>query len=607
MEKNSDEKIYIEYLNGNNDALEKLYTMYKNKLVYFVNNIVKDYEKAEDIVHDTFIYVMEHKKKEDVPFKYYIYLVAKSKAFNYINKENRRKEIVEQYFNSIEEVPEEELLEIIATSENKENVLRAIDELEEKYKNAIYLVYIEKMSYEQAAEILGQTLTNTKTLIHRGKNKLRTILLKKGLDNMNKVAKVFIIALLITLCMAGAVFAGIKIYRLFNTNHKITMNPTFESTIDKNTINNLWVGTLDLAWSELKDILGKEKIEFEENIDIVNTLNNSSFGKEDLDKKDYVINVTKTDMNGYKIETELNKELTFIESFDNLTDEENKPFGNGTENVKWFGINNASKEKLNKNIQVLFYEEGNNKDKEFAVKLNTKEGDEIILYKTKSDKSFDEIYKLMKQKEEQYKGNKKFAKDDEILIPYVRVNGLINYNELYGKTIKDTNGLIMYDVVQKVNFYLNEKGCNLKSSLSMVTSYLSAGNRYFYYTDTFIIFMKEAKTAKPYFALKIDNDNIIEKKEETNLPKIVDFTVVENKTANNIEEGEYKFYEDENYEYYYASKKTRYVMAFFKNGETITVEEALKNGKITINLLDDYGVKYIKKEKQIGKCGTVIK
>ncbi len=606
MEKNSDEKIYIEYLNGNNESLEKLYALYKNKLVYFVNNIVKDYEKAEDIVQDTFIYVIENTKKEDVSFKYYIYLVAKSKALNYINKENRRKEIVDKYFSGNEEVLEEDLLDVIATKENKEKVLSAIDELEDKYKNAIYLVYIEKMSYEQTAEILGQTLTNTKTIIYRGKNKLRKILLKKGLDDMNKVTKVFILAVLIMLGMTGVVFAGIKIYKMFNTNYKVSMKPTFESTIDKNTANNLWVGTLDLAWSELKDTLGKEKIEFEESIDIVNELNNSSFGKENLDKEDYVVNVTKTDMNGYKIEAELNKTLTFIESFDNLTDEEDKPFGKGTENVKWFGINNASKEKLNKNVQVLFYDEGDNENKEFAVKLQTQEGDEIILYKTKSDKSFDEMYKVVKQKAEQYKGSKKFTNDDEILIPYVRVNGLISYNELYGKTIKDTNGLIMYDVVQKVNFYLNEKGCNLKSSLSMATEYLSAGNRYFYYTDTFVIFMREGETDKPYFALKVDDDNIIEKKEESNLPKIVDFTVVEPKSATNIQKGEYKFFEDEKYEYYYESKKTKYVVVFFNNGDMITVEEALKNGKITINILDDYGVEYIKKEKVIGKCGTII-
>ena len=131
----------------------------------------------------------------------------------------------------------------------------------------------------------------------------------------------------------------------------------------------------------------------------------------------------------------------------------------------------------------------------------------------------------------------------------------------------------------------------------MVTSYLSTGNRYFYYTDTFVIFMQEAKMNTPYFALKVDDDNIIEKKEETDLPKIVDFTLFQDAVTYDIEEKEYKFFEDENYEYYYDKQKTRYVMAYFKNGDMLTVEQALKNDRITISLLDEYGVKYIKKKK----------
>ena len=41
------------------------------------------------------------------------------------------------------------------------------------------LTKIEKLSYEETAKILGQTLQNTKSLIHRGKKQLRKILLKK--------------------------------------------------------------------------------------------------------------------------------------------------------------------------------------------------------------------------------------------------------------------------------------------------------------------------------------------------------------------------------------------------------------------------------------------
>lgn len=89
MEKDLDIKLYNEYLDGNKEAFELLYNKYKEKIQYFICNIVKDYQKAEDITQDTFVYVMQNKIKEGYTFKYYIYLVAKSRAYNYINTEKR--------------------------------------------------------------------------------------------------------------------------------------------------------------------------------------------------------------------------------------------------------------------------------------------------------------------------------------------------------------------------------------------------------------------------------------------------------------------------------------------------------------------------------------
>ena len=92
MEKDLDKKLYNNYLNGEKEAFELLYSKYKSRIEYFIFNIVKDYQKAEDIAQETFIYVMQNKMKENSSFKYYIYLVAKSKAINYINVEKRRNE-----------------------------------------------------------------------------------------------------------------------------------------------------------------------------------------------------------------------------------------------------------------------------------------------------------------------------------------------------------------------------------------------------------------------------------------------------------------------------------------------------------------------------------
>ena len=541
--------------------------------------------------------------KENVSFKYYIYMVAKSRAINYINVEKRRSEISEKYlYNSIDSI-EKDVLEFIVEEESKKEVINAI---EEKYRNAIYLVNIEKLSYKETAEILGQTLQNTKNLVHRGKKELRKILLKKGFDEMNKVSKIFIIGITTIVALSGIVYATSVIYNNYiknNTNHKVTMNPSYQSTLDENTINNLWVGTLDLAWKDLKEKIGMDKIEIEgENPQIVNDLNISTFSKEMLDSNDYKINVERTVTNGYKIDATLNKELNFLEVFDNFSNDYNWTFGDNNEFIKYFGINNASSEELNKNIEVLFYNKISNENSfsnDMAIKLKTKEGDEIILYRTDDQKSFDEYYNDIQVKTNKYTGTKEFSKKDELRVPYVRINGIISYDELYDKEIKNSDGLCIYDVIQNVNFSLNEKGCNLASKATMVTEYLSASleTKYCYFNDTFIVFMKEQNCDKPYFALKVDNTDILEKKEETDEPKLTDYTMMVDSERYKVAEGEYKFFEDENYEYYYPTQKTKLVQVWFKNGDIMTAEEALKQGKITMELLNKYGVEYIKREK----------
>lgn len=608
MEKDLDKKLYNDYLNGEKEAFEILYNKYKNKIEYFIYNIVKDYQKAEDIAQETFIYVIQHKMRENSSFKYYIYLVARSKALNYINVEKRRNEITEKYLTNDNEQIEKDVLDIITAEESKKELLESIELLDERYKNAIYLVNIEGLSYEETSKILGETLQNTKNLIHRGKKQLRKILLKKGFNEMNKVLKIFVIIISTTIALSGIVYATTVIYNKYiknNTNHNITMNPSYQSTLDENTINNLWVGTLDLAWKDLEEKIGLNKIELEgEMPQIANDLNESTFSKEMLNPNDYKINVERTVTNGYKIDATLNKELNFLESFDNFSDYK-WTFGNSEEYIKYFGINNASPEEMNKNVEILFYNKLNNGSllsNDMAIKLKTKEGDEIILYRTDDKKSFDEYYEDIKAKTKNYKGRTEFSEDDELRIPYVKVNGMINYNELYDKKIKNSKGLYIYDVIQNVNFYLNERGCNLSSKATMVTEYMGIGQdtKYCYFQDTFIIFMKEANSDKPYFALKVDNNDILEKIEETDEPKIFDSTTLANREkyySKYLQGGEYKFFEDEKYEYYYPSQKTKVVMVYFPNGVAMTAEEALKQGKISMDLLDKYEIKYFKKEK----------
>ena len=543
MDKDLDMKLYNDYLNGETKAFELLYLKYKDKIKYFIYNIVKDYEKSEDITQEVFIYVLKNKVRTESSFKYYIYMIAKSRAINYLNTENRRNEINNLYLIHNEETTSEDVLDIIEKQEEKEKLLEAINLLDEKYKNAIYLVKIEEFSYQETAEILNESVANIKNLIHRGKKELRMILIKKGFNEMNKVSKVIVLILCVSVVLSGIVYATSVIYNNYiknNTNHKVNMNPTYQSTLDENTINNLWVGTLDLAWKDLKEKTGLNKIDV--NSQIANDLNESTFTKEMLDPNDYKINVERTVTDGYKIDATLNKELNFLEVFDNFSNDYTQwTFGDSKEYIKYFGINNASLEKMDKNVEILFYNKISSENlysNDMAIKLKTKEGDEIILYRTDDKKSFDEYYNDIQTKTNSYTGTREFSEDDELRIPYIRVNGLISYNDLYGKEIKNSNGLYIYDVIQNVNFSLNEKGCNLSSKASMITEYIGIGEetKYCYFNDTFILFMKEKDCDRPYFALKVDNSDILEKIEETDEPKITDYTMMANSDRYKVEE-----------------------------------------------------------------------
>ena len=546
MDNELDMKLYNDYLKGEAKAFELLYLKYKDKIKYFIYNIIKDYEKAEDITQEVFIYVLNNKARNESSFKYYLYMIAKSRAINYLNVEKRRKKINNLYLINEQEVAKEDVLESIAKQEDKETLIKAINLLNEKYKNAIYLVKIEGFSYKETAKILNESVSNVKNLIHRGKNELRKILIKKGFREMNKVSKVIILILCVSVLISGIAYATTIIYNNYiknNTNHKVTMNPTNISTLDENTINNLWVGTLDLAWKDLEEKTKLNKIEIEGgNPQIANDLNESTFTKYMLDSNDYEINVERTITDGYKIDATLNKELNFLEIFDNFSNDYTEwTFGDSKEHIKYFGINNASLDKMDKNVEILFYKKiGNGSlfSNDMAIKLKTKEGDEIILYRTDDKKSFNEYYNDIQMKTNSYTGAREFSENDELRIPYIRVNGMISYNDLYGKEIKNSKGLYISDVIQNVNFSLNEKGCNLSSKATMVTEYLgiSEETRFCYFTDTFIVFMKEKDSNMPYFALKVDNSDILEKIEETDEPKIIDHTMMSDSDRYKVEE-----------------------------------------------------------------------
>ena len=154
MDKKKDEELYYEYLNGNIDSFEKLYVLYRNRINNFIFNITKDYEASADITQEVFLYILKNPLKENYKFKYYIYLIARSRAYSFISNKKRRQSLDEKYLMLDFDKIEKDACEIVIEKENYKQLNDAINMLDNKYKNAVYLSQIEGFSYKEVAEIL---------------------------------------------------------------------------------------------------------------------------------------------------------------------------------------------------------------------------------------------------------------------------------------------------------------------------------------------------------------------------------------------------------------------------------------------------------------------
>lgn len=178
-----DVKLYKEFLLGNQKAFDDLMDKYRKHIICFINNFVKNIDIAEDLAQDVFVYVLINRKEYDFKYsmKTYLYTIAKSRAINYIKREkrityladNKRYENTSKNINIIEDE--------IFSKEKRKLVHSAINQLNSKQQQAIYLADIEEMSYNEISKILGKTISQTKMIIYRARKNIKEILGKEGL------------------------------------------------------------------------------------------------------------------------------------------------------------------------------------------------------------------------------------------------------------------------------------------------------------------------------------------------------------------------------------------------------------------------------------------
>lgn len=181
----TDNALVREYIGGDEYAFERLVHRYQDRLVNYINGIIRDYDRAVELCQDAFIRVFRnaHRYEGKYQFSTWLYRIATNLAIDEIRRRDRKGRFffrnVLDFFQSDqpESIPLPDLRLCPERSlDKKEKALRlqaAIDSLSEKYRLAFILKEVQGLSYEETAQILNLSIGTVKSRIHRAKMLLR--------------------------------------------------------------------------------------------------------------------------------------------------------------------------------------------------------------------------------------------------------------------------------------------------------------------------------------------------------------------------------------------------------------------------------------------------
>ncbi len=159
---------------GDDKAFEMLVGRFQDRLLNFVGRIVTDRDTAEELVQETFLRIFNQKNSytPEYAVSTWIYTIALNLARSELRKRKLRR------FLSLDFIKEEADVELPAKIDLQSVSLapiiqKAIEKLPVDYKTAFVLCDIQRLPYQQIAEVMGVPVGTVKSRINRARSMLR--------------------------------------------------------------------------------------------------------------------------------------------------------------------------------------------------------------------------------------------------------------------------------------------------------------------------------------------------------------------------------------------------------------------------------------------------
>jgi len=163
----------------NEDYFYCIISRYEGLLTHYIQRIsLSSKEDAEDILQEVFMSVYQNLNEFDGSFKFssWIYRIAHNKTISVWRKLKSRPKSIStdenvDLFNII--ASDENILKDLEKKCDAKKLSKALNKLDEKYREVLVLKFLEDKDYKEISDILKKPLGTIATLLNRAKIKLR--------------------------------------------------------------------------------------------------------------------------------------------------------------------------------------------------------------------------------------------------------------------------------------------------------------------------------------------------------------------------------------------------------------------------------------------------
>lgn len=171
---------YSRFLSGDKTAIEEIIRDYKDGLVFYLFNIVGDYQRAEELTIDTFIklFYEQPKFKWKCSFKTWLFAIGRNTAVDYIRKNKRISEVsIDDAFDISDG---ENLEKTYIKNDELYKLRKTINKLKPEYSQVLYLNFLEGFNTGETAKIMDKSNKQITDLLYRAKAALKKEIEKEG-------------------------------------------------------------------------------------------------------------------------------------------------------------------------------------------------------------------------------------------------------------------------------------------------------------------------------------------------------------------------------------------------------------------------------------------